>query len=99
MPGHDMRKPYFSAQINVGNLIQMGFFLVMFTVLIVAMREQVGTARESIRDEVNRGVERDVKIRALEIRAERADERYNSIMSILHRIDVSVERISRPSTD
>lgn len=95
MPDNAMRKPYFSAQINVGNLIQMGFFVVMFTVLIVAMREQVGTARENINAEVSRGIERDVKIRALEIRAERADERYNSIMALLHRIDSAVEKISK----
>lgn len=51
MPDNTMRKPYFSAQINVGNLIQMGFFLVMFTVLIVAMREQVQGTRESIKSD------------------------------------------------
>lgn len=91
----DQVKPYFSSQISIGNIIQIIAFIAALGMAWGAMRVSNESLRTSINDEVSRGMERDVRIRGLEAKAERADERYNSIMALLHRIDKSIERIGK----
>lgn len=89
----DQMKPYYSNRISIGNILQIVVFIAAMGVAWGAMRSSTEALDKSISDEVGRGMQRDIQLRSLEAKAERADERYNSIMALLHRIDKSLDRL------
>lgn len=93
-----MTRPQYQPTISLGNLLQIGALLVAVTgsyFLVKADTEANADAITKLQAAQERG---DARIRALETNAARSDERLQSILGLLNRIDARLERIENNET-
>lgn len=87
-----MTRPSFKSEISMGNVIQIGVFLVALGISWQAMDGKTDENRKALaRHEAMLG-EHTVRVRVLEESVARADERYTSILNYLSRIDSRLQR-------
>jgi hypothetical protein len=92
-----MTKPQFSMTFNLGHVVQIVTLIVAMTVGWVQMdaRTSSNASRlDTVEDVVSAA---EPRIRELERAATRSDERLNSILTLLSRIDSRLERIEARS--
>lgn len=102
MSEHTGARPRFSPQISLGNVIQIGVLVVGMAVGWTQLQSAVevnARAIDVLGEEVEarrmRAEAMEVRLRALENEAARADERFSNILTMLARIDSKLERIER----
>lgn len=94
------KSPFFSRQISVGNVLQIGVMIIGLTVgwITMDLRSQgnhqalseIGVDMQDLQEDLDT---LDVRLRNVETEQARADERFGSILAILSRIDARLERI------
>lgn len=97
-----MAPPKIQWQFSIGNIIQIIGFIAALFVGYATMSNEISnntSAITSVAKDVEKArglhVDYDVRLRTLESNAARSDERLNSILTLLARIDSRLERIER----
>lgn len=85
----------FTSNVSLGNVLQAILLVIATVAAFATLRESVLHNEASLQEEVTRGIARDVRLRALETTVTRSDERYNSIMALLTRMDKTLERLEK----
>lgn len=88
-----MTKPQFSMTVNLGHLLQIVSLVIAATVGWVTMDARTSQNREAITKMAAEFADTRMRMRSVETSAVRADERMQSIFSLLARIDARLERI------
>lgn len=97
-----MAPPKIQWQFSIGNIIQIVGFVIALAIGWATMTNEIANnaaAITSVSNDVEKArglhLDYDVRLRTLESNAARSDERLNSILTLLARIDNRLERIER----
>lgn len=93
-----MTRPQYSPTINLGHLLQIGSLIVAVTGGYFMMDARTEANRMEITKLQASRQQDEVRIRTLETNAARSDERLQSILGLLNRIDARLERIENNET-
>lgn len=88
-----MAPPKINWQISIGNIVQIGVFLVAAGLGWATLSAQVNSNTVAINDARAVRADLETRMRSVENTSVRADERLSSIYALLSRIDARLERI------
>lgn len=72
--------PRFDNVLSFGNIIQLVAFLVMFSIAWGSAHQRISTLETSQETLRQGGIDREVRLRAIEVAASRSDERIESLL-------------------
>lgn len=90
-----MTKPQITSQISLGNIIQIALILAGLTGAWFTMGHRTEVTAAGMAKNASQIVENERRIRALETSQARSEERNNSVLQILGRIEARLERIEQ----
>lgn len=90
-----MTKPQITSQISLGNIIQIALILAGLTGAWFTMGHRTEATAVSAAENAAAIVENERRIRTLETSQARSEERNNSVLQILGRIEARLERIEQ----
>lgn len=90
-----MTKPQLTSQISLGNIIQITLILAGLTGAWFTMGHRTEASALGVSNNAAEIAEHDRRLRTLETSQARSEERNNSVLQILGRIEARLERIEQ----